>query len=119
MTEPLPVLESARLEDLASELDSREDARDFAAEFLRLLSGRLRALSTAIEKDDQEAAHVALVSLAVSSGAVGALRLERDARLADREVLAGRMGEARGWIGGLSGDAEGAALALEEFLRHA
>ncbi|ASN52621.1 hypothetical protein [Sinomonas sp. R1AF57] len=117
MTGVLPIIELGRLEALARDLDSWDDVLDFAGKFLQLLPARLGAITAALQKDDQEAAHIALVSLAASSGAVGALQLEHDARLADQEVRAGRMGEARGWSPGLRDDAVKLKAALEALLR--
>ena len=115
----LPVFEKARFDELAAELDSRAHALDFAAEFLHLLPRRIRSITITVEAGQAEAAHVALVSLAASAGTVGALRLEEDARLADREIRAGHLADARDTIPQLGRDAEAVTHAIEGLLgRH-
>ena len=116
-TDQLPDLERARLDSLAVELDSRGDALAFAAKFLDLLPRRLQKIAATVQAGDAEAAHVALLSLAASAEMVGALRLERDTRRADRELRAGRLGGARAAVPQLNHDAEGVARALTDLLR--
>ncbi|MEA5454899.1 hypothetical protein SPF06_09210 [Sinomonas sp. JGH33] len=115
----LPILEQARLDALAAELDSRTDALDFAATFLHLLPRRIGAIAKTVAAGHAEAAHVALVSLASSAGTVGALQLEHDARHADQEIRAGHFSDARAAIPLLDRDAEAVAHALQELLGHA
>ncbi|WP_415853351.1 hypothetical protein [Sinomonas sp. G460-2] len=115
--DPPPDLEPARLDTLAVELDSRDDACAFAAKFLDLLPRRLQKIAATVQAGDVEAAHVALLSLAVSAEMVGALRLERNTRHADRELRAGRLGGARGAIPELNHDADAVARALTDLLR--
>ena len=115
----LPILEHARLDVLAGELNSWADAMDFAAKFLDLLPRRVRAVTTTVQAGEAEAAHVALVSLAASAGMVGALQLERDARLADEELRAGHLVQARESLPGLWVDARAVIEALRDLLRRA
>ena len=114
--DPLPDLERARLEALAGELDSEADALAFAAKFLDLLPRRLEKVAETVRAGETEAAHVALVSLAASAEMVGAMQLERDAREADRELLAGRLGITRESIPRLDQDADAVAHALIDLL---
>ncbi len=115
--DPLPDLDRARFETLAGELDSRVHALAFAATFLNLLPRRLERISTTVDAGQAEAAHVALLSLAASAEMVGAQRLERDARQADRELRAGHLCGARDSIPQLDRDAEAVARALTDLLR--
>ncbi|WP_077490939.1 hypothetical protein [Sinomonas mesophila] len=110
----IPVLDRACLDDLASDLASPADARDFAASFVKLLPGRIHSIAAALDGGRTEAAHVSLVSLAVSASMVGALRLEREARLLDGEVLAGRAALAAESVRRLVDDADAACAALVE-----
>ncbi|NUP73643.1 MAG: hypothetical protein HOQ07_03190, partial [Sinomonas sp.] len=92
------------------------DALDFAAKFLNLLPRRISAITATVEAGEAEAAHVALVSLAASAGTVGALRLEQDARLADRDIRSGQLVHARESMSQLGRDAEAVRLALVELI---
>ncbi|MDQ4501257.1 hypothetical protein [Sinomonas sp. ASV322] len=112
----LPILDHARLNELAAELDSRSDALDFAATFLQLLPHRIGVVAKSVEAGQAEAAHVALVSLAASAGTVGALQLEHEARHADQEIRAGHLSDARALIPLLGRDAEAVAHALHKLL---
>lgn len=112
----IPVLDRARLDDLAEDLASRSDALDFAVAFIKLLPRRIHAIAAAIDAGRTDAAHVVLVSLGTSAAMVGALRLERTVRQLVDDVRAGHTELARETLCSLVGDADAVAAALAEAL---
>ena len=83
---------------------------------MKLLPRRIHAISTALDAGEPEAAQVALVSLAVSASMVGALQLERDARLLEEDVRTDHTDRARESVRTLVNDADAVAAALVEAL---
>ncbi|TDE94320.1 glycosyltransferase [Occultella glacieicola] len=98
----LPVLDSLALlrreqiEDLAGELDQRNDlALEFVSGFAIMWPTRLARLNETVAAAEQRAARDAAVSLAASAAMLGADRLEAVARAVDAVVANGRFDEAR------------------------
>ncbi|MFK0009893.1 hypothetical protein ACIQTZ_22850 [Paenarthrobacter sp. NPDC090520] len=72
----VPILDLNRLQVLADELASPEEAQRFLSAYLRMLPERVERIVDAVMEHDDEKLTVALLSLGTASNMVGALELE-------------------------------------------
>jgi len=111
-----PVLDRARVQELAGEVHSQSRLLEFLNLFLVLLPSRVANVVSALERHDHEAASAAAQSLASSASMAGANRLELVALLVDFDLRAGRMDRARKTGRRLGPDAAELASALSRML---
>lgn len=111
-----PVLDRARVQELAGEVHSQSRLLEFLNLFLVLLPSRVANVVSALERHDHEAASAAAQSLASSASMAGANRLELVALLIDFDLRAGRMDRARETGSRLGPDAAELASALSRLL---
>jgi hypothetical protein len=111
-----PVLDRARVQELAGEVHSQSRLLEFLNLFLVLLPSRVANVVNALERHDHEAASAAAQSLASSASMAGANRLELVALLVDFDLRAGRVDRARETGRRLGPDAAELASALSRLL---
>lgn len=90
-----PVLDTAHIDALARDLNSRTAALGFIARFLRLLPTRVERIHHALAGNDQAQTMDAVLSLASSASMAGARQLERNCRLIQDQVTTGDLAQAR------------------------
>jgi hypothetical protein len=111
-----PILDRARVQELAGEVHSQSRLLEFLDLFLVLLPSRVANVVSALENHDHEAASAAAQSLASSASMAGANRLELVALLVDFDLQAGRVDRARETGRRLGSDAGELASALSRLL---
>lgn len=111
-----PVLDRARVQELAGGVHSQSRLLEFLNLFLVLLPSRVNNVAGAMDSGDLEAASAATQSLASSAAMAGANRLELVALLVDFDLRAGRMDRARETARRLGPDAAELASALSRLL---
>lgn len=112
----VPVLDSRRIDALAAELNYRSDAVDVVGLFVERLPDRLLSVHENLREGARDRALSAVLSVATSAAMTGALRLEAQSRVVERQIRAGDLIAARSAAWGLdSSAAEFAQLATDLF----
>lgn len=94
-TDTEPVLDTAHIDALARDLNSRTAALAFIARFLHYLPARVERILQTLASNDLAQAMDAVLSLASSASMAGARQLERNCRLIQNAVTIGDLDQAR------------------------
>lgn len=94
-TDTEPVLDTAHIDALARDLNSRTAALAFIAGFLHYLPARVERILQTLASNDLAQAMDAVLSLASSASMAGARQLERNCRLIQDAITTGDLAQAR------------------------